>query len=83
MNQMLENATTWLIATVGAGLLWIIRRILTNEKQIAQLASEIAHRDAMARSDESRRTKQRDEDRATVHDINAKVDALLSRGPRG
>lgn len=82
MNQIFNNITTWLIATVGAGLLWIIRRILTNEKQIGQLATEIAHRDAMARYDEARRAKQRDEDRAAVHDINIKVDALLSRGPR-
>jgi hypothetical protein len=51
--------------------MWLIRRILTNERKIALLESYIEHRD-----------KQRDEDREMMKEIGRKVDALYERGSK-
>lgn len=40
-----------LVAAVFSGITWLIRRVLTNEKQIALLQSEIAARDERRNED--------------------------------
>ena len=75
LSEQLDNAAqsfiTWTIVTLGGGLMWLIRRILTNERKIALLESYIEHRD-----------KQRDEDREMMKEIGRKVDALYERGSK-
>lgn len=46
------------IAAVVSGITWLVRRVLTNEKQIALLQNEIRSRDG-----------RRDEDREIMKDI--------------
>ncbi|MBC7282586.1 hypothetical protein [Hoeflea sp.] len=53
------------ILSVGGGIMWVIRRILTNQKQIELLQSEIKHRDAL-----------RKEDREAVREVRDEVKAL-------
>ena len=49
-----------LVAAVFSGISWLVRRVLTNEKQIALLQSEIISRDA-----------RREEDREIMRDIQS------------
>lgn len=40
-----------LITACGGGLLWLVRRVVTNQKQIEMLQAEIRHRDEMRKAD--------------------------------
>ncbi len=71
IDNALQSLTSWVVVTLGGGLMWLIRRILTNERKIALLESYIEHRD-----------KQRDEDREMMKEIGRKVDALYERGSK-
>lgn len=51
-----------LIGAVGSAVIWFIRRVLTNQKQIELLSQEIAHRD-----------KLRDVDRADITEVKNSV----------
>lgn len=61
------------ITAVGSGVIWLVRRVFTNQKQIEMLMTEIAHRD-----------KQRKEDREllgeTREDVREIRKALMNRG---
>ena len=46
-----EDFVGWLVAAVGGGLLWVVRRVITNQKQIEMLQSEIKGREAMRARD--------------------------------
>ena len=48
------------VSSIFAGVTWLIRRVLTNEKQIALLQSEIRDRDV-----------RRQEDREIMQEINS------------
>lgn len=50
MNYI-EYIITTAISAVAAGIAWLIRRILTNEKQIALLQHEIRDRDVRRQED--------------------------------
>lgn len=86
LSEQLDNAaqsfTSWIIVTLGGGLVWLIRRVLTNQRQIEILESRIAHEQASQEADMRRRDEQRAEDRAMVRDIGKKVDALYERSMR-
>lgn len=73
---------TWTIVTLGGGLVWLIRRVLTNQRQIEILESRIAQEQASQEADMRRRDEQRAEDREMVRDIGKKVDALYERSMR-
>lgn len=47
----LEYIVAGVISSVFAGTTWLIRRVLTNEKQIALLQSEIRDRDVRRQED--------------------------------
>ena len=51
--------------SVGGGIMWLMRKVLTNEKQIALLTAEIANRD-----------KLRQEDREAVAEVREDVKGL-------
>jgi hypothetical protein len=80
----LEQASASLIvaifAAAGTGGMWVVRKVLTNDKSIALLRAEIARRDEWLKGDMDRREKQRGEDREAVKDISRKVDTLMRRG---
>lgn len=66
LADKIDGATNGLIAgavaaTVGAGS-WLVRRVLTNEKQIAILEADLKRRD-----------EQRSEDRQDVKDVKSDI----------
>jgi hypothetical protein len=71
-SEQLETAAqslmSWVAVSLAAGFVWMVRRILTNERKIEILETYIEHRD-----------KQREEDRDMMREIGRKVDALYSR----
>lgn len=62
------NVTTAIVVAIGGGVMWVIRTLLTNQRQIELLQREIEHRD------ETRR-----EDREALSDIRSAVRRLESR----
>lgn len=67
IEQVGTSVVTAVALAIGSGLTWLIRRVLTNQKQIELLQSEIRHRDQMRR-----------EDRDAVKEIKDDVKALRS-----
>lgn len=67
IEQVGTSVVTAVVLAIGSGLTWLIRRVLTNQKQIELLQSEIRHRDQMRR-----------EDRDAVKEIKDDVKALRS-----
>lgn len=65
-ERMAESASTSIISTIIAAVVgavtWLIRRVLTNHRQIELLQLEIKHRD-----------KQRDEDRESLKAVRDDV----------
>ena len=39
------------IVSVGGGIVWLVRRIFTNQQQIEMLSAEIKHRDELRQMD--------------------------------
>lgn len=62
------NVTTAIVVAIGGGVMWVIRTLLTNQRQIELLQREIEHRD------ETRR-----EDREALSDIRSAVRRLESK----
>lgn len=54
----IEDAIFWAVtsavAAIAGGVGWLIRRVLTNQKQIELLQSEIRHRDQLRSEDRDR-----------------------------
>lgn len=67
IEQVGTSVVTAVVLAIGSCLTWLIRRVLTNQKQIELLQSEIRHRDQMRR-----------EDRDAVKEIKDDVKALRS-----
>jgi len=61
------SLATGFVSACGAGFLWLVRRVLTNQRQIEMLQSEIQHRDRL-----------RNEDREAVKEVRDDVKALRS-----
>ena len=80
MDNASQSFTTWVIVTLGGGLTWVVRRVLTSQRAIELLEAEISRREDQRSRDDARRDKLRDEDREMVKDISRKVDALYGRG---
>lgn len=59
------SLATGFVSACGAGFLWLVRRVLTNQRQIEMLQSEIKHRDRL-----------RNEDREAVKEVRDDVKAL-------
>lgn len=59
LNEKLEqvgtSVATYIVVSIAGAVAWVIRRVLTNQKQIEMLQREIHHRD-----------QQRTEDRALL-----------------
>lgn len=52
-----ETAIATFVAAVVSGLIWAVRRIFTNQKQIEMLGLEIERRDHLRTADSSRITE--------------------------
>lgn len=54
LDDLLYWAITSAAASVAAGVMWLIRRVLTNQRQIALLEAEASHRAEQRREDGKR-----------------------------
>ena len=64
-EQMGSSLLVAAVTSIGGGILWLVRRVLTNQRQIELLQSEIRHRDSI-----------RQIDRAAVQEIKEDVKAM-------
>lgn len=65
LEQAASNLIAWIVTGTAGGFLWLVRRVITNQKQIEMLQSEIRHRDEL-----------RSADRATVQEVRDDVKEL-------
>lgn len=66
------NVTTAIVVSVGGGIMWVIRTLLTNRRQIEMLQREMEHRD-----------RNRAEDRETLGVVRDAVVRLESHVMKG
>ena len=65
VEKAAQDAVSYVIVTLIAGFLWVIRRVFTNQKQIELLDHEIKARD-----------ETRDRDREDMQELKGDVKAL-------
>lgn len=65
--SLLENVSTYLVTVIIGGVGWLVRRVITNQKQIEMLQSELRNRE-----------RQRDEDRERIAKIERGVERIES-----
>ncbi len=65
----LEGLVLSALTAVGGGVMWLIRRVLTNQKQIEMLQAEIKHRDTLRQEDREDMREVRDDVKALRHDL--------------
>lgn len=51
LEDALHSFVTWIVVTLGGGVIWLFRKVLTNEKQIAILKAEIEARESRRNED--------------------------------
>lgn len=71
IEQAGTSLTVGLIASVGGGVMWLVRRVLTNQRQIELLQSEIRHRDEMRKADRDAVEEIKDDVKAMRSEISA------------
>lgn len=71
VEQAGTSLTVGLIASVGGGVMWLVRRVLTNQRQIELLQSEIRHRDEMRKADREAVKEIKDDVKAMRSEISA------------
>lgn len=73
VGKIVEDFWSGIIAAIIAAGSWLVRRVLTNQKQIELLTAEIKHRDNL-----------READRADISDVKQDVrdikNVLLGKG---
>lgn len=62
VGKVIEDFWSGIVAAIIAAGSWLVRRVLTNQKQIELLTAEIKHRDAL-----------READRADIADVKNDV----------
>ncbi|MCI5040015.1 MAG: hypothetical protein MRY81_10055 [Donghicola eburneus] len=71
-----QSLVGWLVASIAAGVLWTIRRVFTNQKQIEMLQREIKSRDDLRQRDR----EDVKEVKADVKELHNDIKGLLARG---
>lgn len=68
-----------IVTTVAAGVIWLIRRVFTNQQQIEEMRKELTHRDRLR--DEDRKVVQEvREDMKDTRDAVKRIEGMMSRG---
>lgn len=71
LAAIMNDVRTWIIGAVLGGIGWLVRRVLTNERQIALLEADLRHRDQLRAEDRAALASIRDD----LHELR---DAVLS-----
>lgn len=58
LEDALHSFVTWVVVSVGGAVIWLFRKVLTNERQISMLKAEIDSRE-----------ERRNEDRQVMQEI--------------
>lgn len=58
LEDALHSFVTWIVVSVGGAVVWLFRKVLTNERQISMLKAEIDSRE-----------ERRNEDRQVMQEI--------------
>ena len=64
-SHAIDNAVAWLVASVLGGVVYLIRRVFTNQKEIDMLKADLKARE-----------KQREEDREQTAEIKRSVERI-------
>lgn len=51
LQEVSVSLVTTVLVALGSGVIWVVRRVVTNQKQIELLQVEIANRDALRQRD--------------------------------
>jgi hypothetical protein len=62
IEQATSHFTAWAIAAVGGFIVWLVRRVFTNQQEIELLKQNLSQRD-----------KLRDEDREALHGVKEDI----------
>lgn len=46
-----QSAVSWIVAAILGGMLWLVRRVFTNQKQLELLRQELDTRDELRKRD--------------------------------
>lgn len=74
VEQVGGSVVTAAVLSVGSAMLWLVRRVMTNQTQIALLQADLAHRE-----------KLRGEDRealSEVRDSVKRIEGLMMKGTK-
>jgi hypothetical protein len=61
IDHALTSGTSYVVVSIMGGVLWVVRRVLTNQAQIEMLQREIDHRDTLRKEDRAALTEVRDD----------------------
>jgi cell division protein FtsL len=56
-----NSIITTVVATIAGAIVWVVRRVLTNQRQIELLEREIKHRDDLRKADRGDMKELRDD----------------------
>lgn len=76
LTDIATNFTSYLLVSMAAGVLWLIRRVLTNQAQIEMMQTELRHRDELRKADRTAMQEMRDE----MREIRKDIQRLFERG---
>lgn len=74
-----ENYIFWAFTTVAAGVIWLIRRVFTNQQQIEEMRKELTHRDRL-REEDRKVVQEVREDMKHTRDAVKRIEGMMSRG---
>lgn len=76
ISEIASDLTGWVVTSIAAGGVWIIRRVLTNQKQIEMLQAEIKHRDQIRVQDR----EDLQDIKTDVKELRADIKSLFQKG---
>lgn len=74
-EDIFTSYVTWLVVTVSGGVIWLFRKVFTNEKRVHLLENEIRHREEQRKSERASDSKRID----ALHKDLREVRDLITR----
>ncbi|MGB1215049.1 MAG: hypothetical protein ACPG4X_16905 [Pikeienuella sp.] len=79
LDSGLQSAVSWLIVGALGGLVWLVRRVFTNQKQIEMLHTALEARDEQRNRDREEITQTLTRIEGTQTELQADVKKLFQR----